>query len=103
MLKLTLTLDNIDYDALIDRLLPVLMDRLAESDDPKLRMAAMLPQGMAKAALQSLPGDKKEEITALLLNRYKARLADFLIDLAAQNGLSFQIRDPMVERLPEEP
>lgn len=99
MIKLQLTLDQIDYDKLIDLLLPTLMDKLAESDDPKLRMAAMLPPKMAKAALGSLSDDKKEEIAALLLDRYKDKLAGSLCGIAEQNGLSFEIRDVKVDRI----
>lgn len=91
MLKLTLTLDKIGYDGLID----LLSEKLAESGDPKLRMAAMLPKGMVKA----LTDDKKEEITALLLDRCKDKLAESLTDLAKQNGLTFEIRDARVERV----
>lgn len=99
MIKLQLTLDRIDYDKLIDLLMPTVMEKLAESDDPKLRMASMLPPKMAKAALGSLSDDKKEEITALLLERYKENLVSMLCGMAQQKGLSFEIRDVKVDRI----
>ncbi|MGM9637423.1 MAG: hypothetical protein ACI3YK_05485 [Eubacteriales bacterium] len=98
MIKLELTLDKIDYNALIDALLPIMMDKLADSDDPKLRMAAKFPPAMASAALKSLPEEKKEEITVVLLDKYKWKLVSGLYGLTQQYGVSADITDVKVER-----
>ena len=99
MLKLQLTLDKIDYDKLIDLLLPALMYKLAESDDPKLRILSALPMKIAKTTLISLPDERKEEIAALLLERYKDRLADSLRVYAERQGLYFELRDVKADRV----
>lgn len=98
MIKLELTLDNIDYNALIDVLLPTMMDKLAVSDDPKLRMVAKFPPAMASAALKSLPEEKKEEITVVLLDKYKWKLVSGLYSLTGQYGISADVTDVKVKR-----
>lgn len=92
MLKLSLTVDEIDYNALIDKLLPILKSSMAGSSDPKLQMAAKLPMPMAAAALKSLSEVQKEQLTAALLNNYKDGLAVQLSKYASEQGVPLTVQ-----------
>ncbi len=88
MVKLEIEIRDADYDSLIDRFLPMLLDRLRQSGSPVARLVSGgLPEPMIKSVLKKLPKNTKDQLAADLVNANKDQLAQFLKDLAAQNGL----------------
>lgn len=98
MIRLELTLDKIDYNAVIDLLLPQLASRMSESDDPKLQTLAKLPPSIAATALKSLSYEKKEELAVFLLDHYRQSLTDNVEKMAAEQGISLRVTDSAVHR-----
>ena len=91
MIRLTVELEDVDFDALIERYLPVIGDQLRQSGNP---LGALLSgngsASVAKGLLRSLSREKQEQLAAQLLNGNRDRLAAELEKLAAGQG--FRIR-----------
>ncbi len=91
MIKIEIEVRDSDYDGLIDRFLPLMADRLRQSDMPAARLISGLPEPMIKSFIKKLPETSKDQLACDLINSNKAQLAQLLKDLAAQNGVSLVI------------
>lgn len=92
MIHIDITLDDIDFDSLIDQYLPQLMEKLSNSDNSVSRLlSGGMPESLAKAALHKLPQDKKEHIAAELINRNSDKLKFKTESFARENGIGVKI------------
>ncbi|MGM9618693.1 MAG: hypothetical protein ACI3W8_02475 [Oscillospiraceae bacterium] len=82
MLKLELELSDIDYEALAERLLPLLGDKLPLGG---------ASSAMAKAALSALPQQRKDRMAAELINGNAGSIAGAIQRAAAQNGVNCRV------------
>lgn len=96
MLKLELELSNLDYESLLEVILPLAGDKLNNE-----ALGAMLGSGassaMAKAALRMMPQEKKDRMTAELINRNADKICTAIESAAAKNGVSCRIRTVSAE------
>lgn len=99
MIRLCFDVSEVDFNALTDKFVPVLLENAAKSDDAKLRALAALPQGLAAGMLKSLSYDKKEELAVSLLSGYKDKIAAMLADEALRQGISVVIDDIRANRV----
>lgn len=99
MIRLCFNVSDVDFNALIDRFVPVLLENAAKSDDAKLRALAALPQGLAVGMLKSLSCDKKEELAVSLLSGYKDKIAAMLAEEALRQGISVTIDNISADRI----
>lgn len=94
MIQLTLELDDLDYDALVDQFLPVLTEQLRASGNP---LGALLsngmPASMAKGILHGLSQEKKERLATDLINGNKARFISMIQEMAAKREIRISVRD----------
>ncbi|MGM9662856.1 MAG: hypothetical protein ACI3WR_07205 [Oscillospiraceae bacterium] len=90
MLKLELELSDIDYEALAERLLPLLGDKLRQNGGAGALLGGA-SSAMAKAALSALPQERKDRMAADLINGSAAAIAEAIQRAAAQNGVSCRI------------
>lgn len=94
MIKLEIDIRDIDYDGLIDQFLPVMLEKLRQSDHPASRLiAGGMPAPMAKLILKKLPPATKDQLTAELLNSNKEAITQFIKDIAGQNKIRLNIGD----------
>jgi hypothetical protein len=94
VIKLEIDINDIDYDRLIDQFLPVMLEKLRQSDHPASKLIAKgMPAPMAKMILKKLPQATKDQLTAELLNSNKSVITQFLKDIAAQNNIRLNIGD----------
>jgi hypothetical protein len=94
MIKLEIDIGDIDYDGLIDQFLPVMLEKLRQSDNPASKLiAGGLPAPVAKMMLKKLPQATKEQLTAELLNSNKDAIMLYLKDVAGQNSIRLTIGD----------
>ncbi|NLA88059.1 MAG: hypothetical protein GX847_12430 [Clostridiales bacterium] len=94
MIKLEIDVRDIDYDSLIDRFLPVVLEKLRQSENTASRMiAGGMPAPVAKAILKNLPQATKEQLAAELLSSNKEAVIQYLSDMAGQNGIRLNIGD----------
>ena len=91
MIQISITLDDVDFDGLIDQYLPFLLEKLKNGDGPGSLLSAGVPAGLARSALHRLPQDKKERLAAELINKNSDRLAEKIEDLARENGVGIKI------------
>lgn len=101
MIRLTIELEDMDFDALIDRYLPVIGEQLRSSGNP---LGALLSGGasasVAKGLLRALSRAQQEQLAAELINSNRARLTASLEQLAADQG--FQARVTSLQAVQEE-
>jgi hypothetical protein len=94
MIKIEIELKDIDYDNLIEQFLPVMTERLRQSNNPvALLLSNGMPASMAKMILKKLPPATKDQLTADLINSNKEQLVKLLADLAQQNNVRLDIGD----------
>lgn len=92
MIHVDMTLEEIDFDSLIDQYLPLIMEKMRDSDNSLSRLlSGGMPADLAKAALHKLPQDTKERIAAELINRNGAKLKDKAERFARENGIAAKI------------
>jgi hypothetical protein len=94
MIKLEVDVRDIDYDGLIDRFLPMVLEKLRQSENTASKLVAGgLPASVAKAILKNLPRATKEQLAAELLNSNREAVIQYLCGLAGQNGIRIKIGD----------
>lgn len=92
MIKVELELKDIDFDRLIDQFLPVMIEKLRQSDNPASRLISKgMPAPMAKMIIKKLPLAKKEQLAADLINSNRDKIAEFLKKTAGQNNVRLNI------------
>ncbi len=93
MIKVEIEIDDIDYNALIDRYLPVMTEKLRQSNNPiALLLSNGMPAALAKNVVKGLPQEKKERLTAELFNANSSVLARQLEEFGRQNDVRFNVR-----------
>jgi len=99
MIELKLTLDELDYDALADRFLPVLTEQLRASGNPiGMLLSNGMSASMAKGILHGLSKEKKEQLAVDLLNGNKSKIIAALEHAAGQQGFPLHICDAQADR-----
>lgn len=92
MIKLEIDMDDLNYENLVDRYLPMVAEELRGSGNPgAMLFSDGLPACMAKKIIGGLPQDKKDALAADLLNAYSKELRDTAAAYAAQNGVDITI------------
>lgn len=93
MIRLTIELEDVDFDVLIEHYLPVIGEHLRASGNP---LGALLSNGasasMAKGMLRALSPEKKERLAADLINGNRQRFITSLEEMAASHGFQARVR-----------
>lgn len=95
MIEVKVNIQDVDYAAAVEVLMPVLLERLSLSSNPLasalLGKTNSLPAAAAKAALEVLPKNVKDELSAACLNHYSTEIAQAISSLAAQKGIYLHV------------
>lgn len=92
MIKVEVELNDIDFDRLIDQFLPVMIEKLRQSDNPASRLISKgMPAPMAKMIIKKLPLATKEQMAADLINANKDKIAEILKQSAGQHNIRMNI------------
>lgn len=92
MIELTLTADDIDYEALAELLLPSLIERMEQNSLGRIFVRS--PEAAKSAAMKLLSRMSKEKKDALLadyITQNGVKAAAALEDMAAKNGIKLKI------------
>ena len=93
MIRIEMDVDELDYNALIDQFLPVMAEKLRQTNNPvAMLLSNGMPAAMAKAVLKGLPQEKKDQLTADLINSYSTTIAEKAEDFAKQQNIKVSIR-----------
>lgn len=84
-------MDELDYDALLERLLPLLAGRLDK--DSSLGKLASGGGGMARALFKKLPQEKKDRTAAELINKNRDKLRQKAEEYAGKYGVRIEVKD----------
>lgn len=94
MIHMELTLEDLDYDMLIDRFLPVIREKLQQNSNPiAMLLSNGMPAAMAKTILKQLPQDKKDQLAADLINQFSGKIGQAVEDAAVQHDIRVAVRD----------
>ena len=94
MIKIEVELSELDYNSIIDQYLPVMIEKLQQTDNPvALLISNGMPAAMAKMILKSLPQDKKDKLAADLVNAYKDKIRQAIEETAERQNIHMKIGD----------
>lgn len=106
MIKIEISLDQINYGEIANTFIPMLIDRLSSREDSGRIMQILngldkLPGSLAKTALNSLPEAAKEEMVVYFLEKYKDKIIDSINGFADENQISAEINKLKISREPK--
>lgn len=92
MIKLELELTDLNYDQMLELLLPRLTDALRSSGNPLgMLLSNGMGTGMAKKVWSTLSQEQKDKLVVDLLNANQAKLAGKAEEFAAHNGIQAKV------------
>ena len=96
MIDIKISVSNVDYEAALDTLLPVLLEHLSEkTENAFLSSILSKTKGVSsiavKAALKTLPQDTRDDLAVACLNHYKDDIQRLLTEASKQKGIALQI------------
>ena len=94
MLKLTVNVEDLDYDALVDQFLPQLIDNFSRQNPTLGRLlsgGSAIAASVVKGIVSRMPQEKKEAMAAELLEKNSAALTGKLEGLLLENGIKVRV------------
>lgn len=96
MIHIKISVSNVDYEAALDTLLPVLLEHLSKkSENAFLSSILSKTKGVssiaAKTALKALPQDTRDDLAVACLNHYREDIQRLLAEASKQKGIALQI------------
>ena len=98
MIEIKMTVDDVDYEEILETLYPLLEERLYNKIENPLLAGLLskmkgLPMVTIKAMLKTLPQKTKDELVVLCLNYYKENIVRMLTDTLERQGIPLNIQD----------
>ena len=98
MIEIKMTVDDVDYEEILETLYPLLEERLYNKIENPLLAGLLskmkgLPMVTIKAMLKTLPQKTKDELVVLCLNYYKENIVRMLTDTLERHGSPLNIQD----------
>lgn len=92
MMKLELEISDVDYNALLEKLLPYMGDHLRNSGNPLgMLLSNGMSSGMAKRVLATVPQSQKDALVCDLINGNSGKLIQKAESAAAQQGVRLKV------------
>jgi hypothetical protein len=98
MIDFTLQIKSIDYNAVVEKLLPVISEKLSENESSgPLQLILGKFKGLSgsaiKAALAVLPSEVIDELVVSFIGYYKEDIIKAINQIAADNQLKIEVGD----------
>lgn len=99
MLKIEVTIDEIDYEETIVNLAPMLIQKMSEQEGNSNKLAQLLlstkdlPVNVLKAAIGAIPKEQRDDLLANILALYKQEISASLNAAIIKNHVKAEIRD----------
>lgn len=99
MLKIEVTIDEIDYEETIVNLAPMLIQKMSEQEGHSNKLAQLLlstkdlPVNVLKAAIGAIPKEQRDDLLANILALYKQEISASLNAAIIKNHVKAEIRD----------
>lgn len=92
MVKLELELSELDYGAMLERLLPMMGDQLRSSGNPLgMLLSNGMPTSMARHLLATVPQEQKDALLCDLINGNSAKMSKKAEQSAAKQGIHVKV------------
>lgn len=94
ILKFRLDMDHIEYESIIDYMLPGMLQKLSEKDSKLGRVLLgmdKLPAAMLKAAIGVIPAGERDELVASILKEYKEDFINLLDSMLSEKNIKAEI------------
>ncbi|MCQ2443450.1 MAG: hypothetical protein MJ077_10155 [Oscillospiraceae bacterium] len=92
MIKLELELTEVDYNSLMEQLLPYMGDHLRNNGNPLgMLLSNGMSSSMAKRVLATVPQSQKDALVCDLINSNSVKMAQKAEDSAAKHGIAVKI------------
>lgn len=88
---------DIDYGSLVQKLLPLIQDKLAENHDNMANILGKIPAGSPNILLGFLPQKAKDDIASYLINKAQDQILRFAMKAAANRSIRLKLADLVVE------
>lgn len=92
-LALELDILDIDYGSLVQKLLPLIQDKLAEEHDNMANILGKIPAGSSNILLGFLPQKAKNDIAAYLINKGQDQILRFAMQATANRNIRLELAD----------
>jgi hypothetical protein len=105
MLKIEITVEDIDYEQTVANLTPVILQKLSEKGDKSGKLAQLLlnlkdlPSNMLAAAIGAIPTLQRDVLLADILMEYREELTETLNKIIENNKIQAQINEIKVINL----
>lgn len=91
MIKIEIEVSDVDYDGLLDRYLPQLMEQLRRTGGPLGPLLSGGGESLARTVLRKASPSTRDRLAAELINTNAARLSGELEALASRQGVAIRI------------
>ena len=101
MIELKLLVDEVDYDSLVETLLPLVQDKLRDSGGVLGGVLSGSPEmaaAMARRALRAMSQEKKDELVQLV-TKNRGILLQKGGELAEKNGIKLHLYDVSARKI----
>ena len=88
---------DIDYGSLVQKLLPLIQDKLTENHDNMANILGKIPAGSPNILLGFLPQKAKDDIASYLINKAQDQILRFAMQAAANRSIRLKLADLVVE------
>lgn len=95
-MKITLNINNIDYEPIIDQSIPLLKEKAQADNNILLKTISgilSMPGDIPKKMLNALPQETKDELVVYLINSNKGKIAELLQNALTSKGIEVRIDD----------
>lgn len=100
-MKLTLHLDEINYNSIIEQAIPFLKEKAKKDNNVLLKTLSgilSMPGDIPKKMLNALPQETKDELVVYLINTNRDKIAEWLQNALMNKGFDLSIGNIEVEK-----
>ena len=100
-MEIKINIEDIDYEALADLMMPMLIEHMSNDRDDVVSRLMLLSQGFTEATVKKILArmsqQKKDELLIKLISKNKPKIKEFLMKAAAEQGISLSVTDVEVK------
>lgn len=101
MIELKMLIDDMDYEALITRLMPQIIEKADPSKLEPWARLLILSKGLNASTiskiLSRMPQEKRDELAVRFINQNRSKFSETLTKKAAEKGMYLNILDVQAE------
>lgn len=100
-MKLTLHIEDINYEAVMEQAIPVLKEKVKNDDNVLLKTLSgilSMPGNIPCKMLNALPQDVKDELVVYFINNNEAKIIAWIQGALANKGLDLEIAAIDIEK-----